>query len=134
MMNGQHGVSPKLPWRSCQRRNGKSRRPSADETYIYPGDIDITIYPDKYNVTKAGVFPMVDSPRPHFTAFMGPQRLAAGPLAKVAIAVMQASQKAAAPPIIIFNDATGQPIDLDLRGTEHDVVARLPQPAPPPDA
>ena len=39
-----------------------------------------------------------------------------------------------APPIIIFSDATGRPIDLDLRGTERDVVARLPQPAPDPDA
>jgi hypothetical protein len=42
---------------------------------------------------------------------------------------MNASRLSAAPPIIIFADATGQPIDLDLRGTERDVVARLPQPA-----
>ena len=46
---------------------------------------------------------------------------------------MQASRRPAAPPIIIFSDATGQPIDLDLRGTERDVIARLPQPASPPD-
>jgi uncharacterized protein len=77
---------------------------------------------------------MIDKPRPQFTAFIGPQRLAAGPLAEVAIAVMQASCRPAAPPIIIFSDATGQPIDLDLRGTERDVVARLPQPAPDPEA
>jgi uncharacterized protein len=73
---------------------------------------------------------MADSTRPQFTAFIGPQRLASGPLAEVAIAVMNASRRPAAPPIIIFADATGQPIDLDLRGTERDVVARLPQPAP----
>src|SRR5437588_4125867 len=77
---------------------------------------------------------MADQTRPHFTAFMGPQRLAAGPLAEVAIAVMQASRRPAAPPIIIFGDATGQPIDLDLRGTERDIIARLPLPASPPDA
>jgi hypothetical protein len=59
---------------------------------------------------------MADTTRPQFTAFIGPQRLAAGPLAEVAIAVMQASRRPAAPPIIIFSDATGQPIDLDLRG------------------
>lgn len=70
---------------------------------------------------------------PHFTAFMGPQRLVAGPLAEVALAVMHASRRPAAPPIIIFSDATGQPIDLDLRGTERDVIARLPQPAPHPE-
>jgi hypothetical protein len=74
---------------------------------------------------------MVDNTRLQFTAFMGAQRLATGPLADVAIAVMQASRRsAAAPIIIIFSDATGQPIDLDLRGTERDVIARLPQPDP----
>jgi uncharacterized protein len=76
---------------------------------------------------------MTDTTRPHFTAFIGPQRLAAGPLAEVAIAVMQASRRPAAPSIVIFSDATGQPIDLDLRGTERDIVARLPQPATPSD-
>ena len=77
---------------------------------------------------------MADNARPQFTAFIGPQRLAAGPLAEVALAVMQAARKPAAPPIIIFSDATGQPIDLDLRGTERDVIARLPQPVPDPEA
>jgi hypothetical protein len=77
---------------------------------------------------------MVDNARPQFTAFIGPQRLASGPLAEVAIAVMNAARRPAPPPIIIFADATGQPIDLDLRGTERDVIARLPQPAPDPEA
>ena len=77
---------------------------------------------------------MVATARPQFTAFIGQQRLASGPLAEVAIAVMNASRNLAAPPVIIFADATGQPIDLDLRGTEREVVARLPQPAPDPEA
>jgi len=76
---------------------------------------------------------MVHSTRPHFTAFMGQRLLAAGPLAEVALAVMNASRKPAAPSIIIFDDATGRPIDLDLRGTDREVVARLPQPAPAPE-
>ncbi len=66
--------------------------------------------------------------RQHFTAFMGDQQLASGPLAEVALAVMKASRSAAARPIIIFDDASGRAIDLDLRGTERDIVARLPQP------
>ena len=74
---------------------------------------------------------MADKTRPHFTAFLGPQRLAAGPLVEVAIAVMQASRRPGAPPIIIFSDATGQPVDLDLRGTEREIISRLPQPAAP---
>lgn len=76
---------------------------------------------------------MIQTVSPSFTAFLGPNWLASGPLAEVAIAVMKASSIAAAPPIIIFDDASGRPIDLDLRGTERDIVARLPQPAPPVD-
>ena len=76
---------------------------------------------------------MIEKSRPLFTAFLGQQRLAAGSLAEVALAVMNASRRPAAPPIIIFSDATGRPIDLDLRGTEREIVARLPQPAPDPE-
>lgn len=63
------------------------------------------------------------------TAFIGQQRLASGPLAEVALAVMKASRGAAEASILIFDDADGRPLDLDLRGTERDIVARLPQPA-----
>ena len=76
---------------------------------------------------------MIHNTRPHFTAFMGDRRLAAGPLAEVALAVMNAARRPAAPPIIIFDDATGRPLDLDLRGTETEIIARLPQPAPDPE-
>jgi uncharacterized protein len=72
---------------------------------------------------------MLQTPRAHFTAFIGHQRLASGPLAEVALVVMKASKKAAAEPIVIFDDATGRPVDLDLSGTERDIVARLPEPA-----
>ncbi|HEY9451870.1 MAG TPA: DUF2239 family protein, partial [Bradyrhizobium sp.] len=77
---------------------------------------------------------MIHSPRPNFTAFMGQRLLAAGPLAEVALAVMNAGRRPASPPIVIFSDATGRPIDLDLRGTDREIIARLPQPAPDPEA
>src|SRR5260221_9516 len=76
---------------------------------------------------------MIQTTHPQFTAFTGQQRLVTGLLAEVALAVMKASRKAAAGPIVIFDDATGRPIDLDLRGTERDIVARLPQPASNPE-
>jgi hypothetical protein len=66
------------------------------------------------------------------TAFIGQHRLASGPLAEVALAVMKASRSAAETSILIFDDANGRPLDLDLRGSERDVVARLPQPASDP--
>jgi hypothetical protein len=77
---------------------------------------------------------MIHSHRPNFTAFMGQRLLAAGPLAEVALAVMDAGRRPAAPPIVIFSDATGRPVDLDLRGTDREVIARWPQPAPDPEA
>jgi uncharacterized protein len=64
---------------------------------------------------------------PHFTAFIGDRQLASGPLAEVALAVKKASRSAAAEPIVTFDDASGRAIDLDLRGTDRDIVARLPQ-------
>jgi len=76
---------------------------------------------------------MIQAAPKQFTAFSGHQRLASGPLAEVALAVRKASQKLAAGPIVIFDDSNGQPIDLDLRGTERDVVARLPHPETPVD-
>jgi hypothetical protein len=62
-----------------------------------------------------------------FTAFAGQRRLLSGTLAEVAIAVKRAGSAA---PIIIFNDATGRSLDLDLRGSDSDIIARLPKPPP----
>jgi hypothetical protein len=62
-----------------------------------------------------------------FIAFAGDRLLASGSLAEVALAVKIASGSDIPEPIIIFDDATGRPIDLDLRGTHRDVIARLPQ-------
>jgi hypothetical protein len=70
--------------------------------------------------------------QPHtFTAFEGPRRLVSGPLHEVALAVKQAEQRASET-VAIFSDATGRAIDLDLRGSDEEIVARL-QPTTPPD-
>ena len=76
---------------------------------------------------------MIQAIPKQFTAFLGHQRLATGPLAEVALAVMKASRQVSAEPIVIFDDANGRSIDLDLRGSERDVVARLPPPAADPE-
>jgi hypothetical protein len=69
-----------------------------------------------------------------FTAFEGPQRLVSGPLAKVALAVKRAEQRGSER-IAIFSDATGRATDLDLRGSDDEIVARLPaSPGPAPAA
>jgi hypothetical protein len=63
------------------------------------------------------------------TAFEGQQLLSAGPLSEVALAVQRASQAGASGPLLVFDDATGHVIDLDLRGSKADIVARLAQAA-----
>jgi len=72
-----------------------------------------------------------------FTLFQGSRRLATGPLAEVALEARRATlgsnlgatHGGATDPLVIFEDATGRPIDLDLRGGEQDVIARLHPPA-----
>ncbi|MBL8582970.1 MAG: DUF2239 family protein [Rhizobiaceae bacterium] len=57
------------------------------------------------------------------TAFSGLKLLLSGPLAEVAIA---ASRKAdGADAILVFDDETGRIVDLDLRGTDADILNRL---------
>jgi hypothetical protein len=69
---------------------------------------------------------------PHaFTAFSGHRRLASGRLAEVALAVKIASSDDKLDPIVIFDDATGQSIDLDLRGSHREIVTRLTPPEAP---
>ncbi|MEA2818868.1 MAG: uncharacterized protein QOJ86_872 [Bradyrhizobium sp.] len=69
-----------------------------------------------------------------FTAFEGQRRLVSGPLPAVALAVKRAEQRGAER-IAIFSDASGRPIDLDLRGSDDEILARLPPgPAAPAEA
>jgi hypothetical protein len=60
-----------------------------------------------------------------YTAFQGTRQLAAGPPLDVALAVRAAQANPAAAAVLVFEDATGRSIDLDLRGTEAEIAARL---------
>ncbi|MEO8115296.1 MAG: DUF2239 family protein, partial [Phenylobacterium sp.] len=53
----------------------------------------------------------------HFTAFAGVRLIAQGALAEVA----RAAHAHAETQLLIFEDATGRPVDLDLRGSAEDV-------------
>lgn len=59
------------------------------------------------------------------TAFAGVGRLASGPLPEVAVAAKTALAADPTLPVLVFNDATGAVIDLDLRGSEAEIRARL---------
>lgn len=68
---------------------------------------------------------------PLHTAFDGHRRIASGSLAEVALAVKAAIEAGAAGPVLTFRDATGGVVDLDLRGSDGEIAARLDAPAPP---
>jgi hypothetical protein len=65
-------------------------------------------------------------PHPHsYTSFDGHRRIASGSLVKNALAVKQALERQPAGPVLTFDDETGRSIDIDTRGTEADIAARL---------
>ena len=63
-----------------------------------------------------------------FTAFEGERRFITGSLAQVALAIKRAGRMAGS--VHIFSDSSGRPLDLDLRGSEDEIVARLPRTEP----
>lgn len=67
---------------------------------------------------------MPDEPTRTYTAFVGPRRLASGRLIDVALAV-KAQEGPEVDAILTFDDRSGAVVDLDLRGTEAEIAARL---------
>ncbi len=65
----------------------------------------------------------MSEPTPH-TAFQNTTRIASGPLATVALVVRTALAADPAAAILVFDDATGKVVDLDLRGDEAEITAR----------
>ncbi len=68
---------------------------------------------------------MTPSAERHYIAFVGQRRIAQGPLVEVAQAVKAHVDRDAATLPLIFDALTSVPKELDLRGTEADVAARL---------
>jgi uncharacterized protein len=62
-------------------------------------------------------------------AFIGNQLVAQGGMLEVALELKQLLDAADLPSYLVFDEDTGRQIDLDLRGSREDVVARL-SPAP----
>ncbi|QJR36741.1 DUF2239 family protein [Gemmatimonas groenlandica] len=59
------------------------------------------------------------------TAFRGQERLASGPLREVARVAWQAIKDGASSAVLVFDDATGRVIDLEMRGDERAMLAHL---------
>lgn len=61
-------------------------------------------------------------------AFEGPRRIADGPLPDVAVAVKKILARGNRGQILIFDRVTSAPIDLDLSGTDEEIIRRLEPP------
>jgi hypothetical protein len=71
----------------------------------------------------------MDNPgQPTCTAFAGNRRVAAGPVAAVARAVKAALDAGEPAAVLIFDDATSRPVEIDFRGNADEVLARLDSP------
>lgn len=68
---------------------------------------------------------MTDYCPEHCTAFAGMRKIARGSLTDVALAVKAASDAVAGEMVLVFDDADGRVIDLDLRGSVEEILARL---------
>jgi hypothetical protein len=70
-----------------------------------------------------------------YTAFAGDHQISTGSLAEVALTAMDLSkEKNHDKPLLFFDDETAAVVEMDLRGTRKQVLARyqgLPRPAPP---
>jgi hypothetical protein len=68
----------------------------------------------------------------NFTVFENEHRVATGPLAEVALVVKWMADRPGSTSILIFDDSTGRTVDLDLRGSDAEVMERLQPAASPP--
>lgn len=68
------------------------------------------------------------------TAFHGTTRIASGFLRDVVVEIKKFTEIDRRVEVLIFDDATGEPVDVDLRGTTAQALARLARPQDGPDA
>ena len=64
------------------------------------------------------------------TAFDGHRLIASGSLRDVALATKHAIDAGAKGPVLVFDDQTSLPVEIDFRGTPEDVLSRLGLAAP----
>jgi hypothetical protein len=67
------------------------------------------------------------------TAFEGARCIGSGELQQVALQVKKVIDRGERAPVLIFDDATGARLDVDLRGTPAEILERLAEPARPPE-
>jgi hypothetical protein len=69
---------------------------------------------------------VTDTATPTYTSFNGHKRIAAGSLPVNALAVKHALASGVPSPLLTFCDQTGQIVEIDMRGSDAEMLARLP--------
>ena len=69
---------------------------------------------------------MIDAATPSYTSFNGHKRIASGSLPVNALAVKHALASSVSSPLLTFCDQTGQVVEIDIRGSDAEMLARLP--------
>lgn len=69
---------------------------------------------------------MIDTATPSYTSFNGHKRIASGNLTVNALAVKHALASGVPSPLLTFCDQTGLVVDIDVRGSDAEMFARLP--------
>lgn len=69
---------------------------------------------------------VTDTATPSYTSFNGHKRIASGSLKVNALAVKHALSTGVPNPLLTFCDQTGQVVDIDIRGSDTEMFARLP--------
>jgi uncharacterized protein len=71
---------------------------------------------------------MDESQNTVFTVFVGSRRLTSGPLGQAALAAKKALDRGSQQPVLIYNDSTGRSVELDVRGSDAEILAKLAAP------
>lgn len=69
---------------------------------------------------------MIDTTPPSYTSFAGHKRIASGSLQTNALAVKNVMTSGELGPLLIFCDQTGRVVDIDTRGSDAEMLVRLP--------
>jgi hypothetical protein len=69
---------------------------------------------------------VIDTATPSYTSFNGHKRIASGSLPINALAVKHALASGVPSPLLTFCDQTGQVVEIDIRGSDAEMLARLP--------
>jgi hypothetical protein len=69
---------------------------------------------------------VTDTATPSYTSFNGHKRIASGSLKVNALAVKHALASGLPSPLLTFCDQTGQVVEIDMRGSDAEMLARLP--------